>query len=393
MSPILDETELSRRALLPAGVRDSLPPDAAHEAAVVEALVACCTARGYERVKPPLVEFEDSLFAGPGAAMTHRSFRLMDPVSQRMMGVRADMTVQIARIASTRLSNAPRPLRLCYAGEVLRVTGTPLTPERELVQVGAELIGSDAVSADIESVVMALDALMGVGVPRLSVDITSPRLVPTLIEAGTEPGPRLAALRAAIDRKETAEVARLGGTAADTLVRLMAAAGRWESGVAALRALELPAPAVELVERLAAVASAVAEAVPSVEVTIDPVENRGFEYYTGTGFSLFSRGVRAELGRGGHYRTDGEASEGSAGFTLYMESVIRALPDPAAPRRVFLPHGTPRGRGIALRAEGWTTVRGLEPAADSAGEARRLGCTHILGDGGPVAVVTEGPEA
>ena len=183
MSPILDETELSRRALLPAGLRDSLPPDAAHEAAVVEALVACCTARGYERVKPPLVEFEDSLFAGPGAAMTHRSFRLMDPVSQRMMGVRADMTVQIARIASTRLSNAPRPLRLCYAGEVLRVTGTPLTPERELVQVGAELIGSDAVSADIESVVMALDALMGVGVPRLSVDITSPRLVPTLIEA------------------------------------------------------------------------------------------------------------------------------------------------------------------------------------------------------------------
>ena len=131
MSPILDETELSRRALLPAGLRDSLPPDAAHEAAVVEALVACCTARGYERVKPPLVEFEDSLFAGPGAAMTHRSFRLMDPVSQRMMGVRADMTVQIARIASTRLSNAPRPLRLCYAGEVLRVTGTPLTPERE----------------------------------------------------------------------------------------------------------------------------------------------------------------------------------------------------------------------------------------------------------------------
>ncbi|MBT5266811.1 MAG: ATP phosphoribosyltransferase regulatory subunit, partial [Rhodospirillaceae bacterium] len=116
-----NDTDLARRGLLPAGLRDVLPLDAAHEATVIEALITTFSAEGYDRVKPPLVEFESSLFAGPGAAMRESTFRLMDPMSQRMMGVRADVTVQIARIAATRLKDAPRPLRLCYAGEVLRV--------------------------------------------------------------------------------------------------------------------------------------------------------------------------------------------------------------------------------------------------------------------------------
>ena len=130
-----------RLALLPAGLRDILSPNAANEARVIDLLMGHTAAHGYERVKPPLVEFETSLLSGPGAATGGRIFRLMDPVSQRMMGVRADMTVQMARIASSRLKNAPRPLRLCYVGQVLRTTANQLNPERELVQVGAELIG------------------------------------------------------------------------------------------------------------------------------------------------------------------------------------------------------------------------------------------------------------
>ncbi len=105
-------TELERYALLPAGLRDVLPPFAAFEAGVIERLMACFAAMGYARVKAPLVEFEDGLLSGPGAAMTADTFRLMDPVSQRMMGVRADITPQVARIARTRLESAPRPLRL-----------------------------------------------------------------------------------------------------------------------------------------------------------------------------------------------------------------------------------------------------------------------------------------
>src|SRR5580692_12745911 len=153
----------ARRALLPAGLRDGLPPDAAQRAAVIERLIAEFGAHGYERVEPPLVEFEDSLLpSGPGAGP--EIFRLMDPLSQRMMGVRADLTIQVARIATTRLAARPRPLRLSYAGDVLRVKGSQLRPERQFVQVGAELIGAPSVAADVEVVRLAADALAAIGV-------------------------------------------------------------------------------------------------------------------------------------------------------------------------------------------------------------------------------------
>src|ERR1700694_3429060 len=138
--------------LLPLGLRDLLPPDAAAEALAVGRMMAVLESHGYQRGKPPLVEFEESLLSGTGAAMAKETFRLMDPVSQRMIGLRADMTTQVARIATSRLKKAPRPLRLCYAGQVLRVKGSQLRPERQVGQVGAELIGTDSVAADLEAV-------------------------------------------------------------------------------------------------------------------------------------------------------------------------------------------------------------------------------------------------
>ena len=132
------------KGLLPTGLQDGLAPAAAHEARVIEGLLSGFAAYGYERVKPPLIEFEEGLLAGPGAALAPQLFRLMDPVSQRMMAIRADMTPQIGRIASTRLTGLARPLRLCYAGQVLRVKGNQLRPERQFAQAGAELIGADA---------------------------------------------------------------------------------------------------------------------------------------------------------------------------------------------------------------------------------------------------------
>ena len=108
-------------ALLPAGLRDVLPPDADHAADIEEALRQCFRSNGYERIKPPLIEFETSLLTGAGAAMERETFRLMDPESHRMMGLRADITVQVARVATSRLANAPRPLRVSYAGDVTRV--------------------------------------------------------------------------------------------------------------------------------------------------------------------------------------------------------------------------------------------------------------------------------
>src|ERR1700759_4069943 len=139
----MSDHEPNNPALLPAGLRDLLPGDAETEAASVEALMEVFASHGSQRVKPPLLEFEDSLLAGSGAAVAEQTFRLMDPVSQRMMGLRADTTPHVARIATTRLAHAPRPLRLSYAGQCLRLRGSQLAPDRQVAQAGIGLIGSE----------------------------------------------------------------------------------------------------------------------------------------------------------------------------------------------------------------------------------------------------------
>ncbi|MEE8272556.1 MAG: ATP phosphoribosyltransferase regulatory subunit [Alphaproteobacteria bacterium] len=372
--------DLPHKALLPAGFHDVLPPDAGHEAAVVERLMAVLASHGYARVKPPLVEFEETLLGGVGTAMAKETFRLMDPISQRMMAVRADMTLQIARIADSRLGSAPRPLRLGYAGQVLRVKGSQLRPERQFAQVGAELIGTAEPAADVEVAALAATALRAVGAANLSIDLKSPVLVTALLDEMPPPADRAAPLRHALDRKDAAMVGEIGGAAAPPLAALMAATGRAVDALPALERLKLPGAAAAERDRLVEVARLVADAAPDLVVTVDPVEHRGFEYHIGVSFTLFARGVRGELGRGGRYRT-GTGGSPATGVTLFMDSVLRALPPPATPDRLYLPFGTARGDADRWRGDGWVTVAGLAPAADAAAEARRLGCSHVLADG------------
>ncbi len=386
-------TDTRTPALLPTGLRDLLPPEAGAEAALAEALLARFAAQGYERVKPPLVEFEESMLSGAGAGLADQTFRLMDPASHRMMAVRSDLTPQIARIAASRLSRSPRPLRLSYAGEILRVRGGELRPERQFRQVGFELIGIGAgATCDAEVILLAADALRGLGLEGgLSVDLNAPTLVASLLaEAGLD-AHASAALRDALDRKDAAAVQDADGAVAGLLAPLLRATGAAGTALDALARLELPGAAAAALSQLLEVATLLREAAPELALTIDPIEWRGFEYHTGTSFSLFAGGVRTELGRGGRYSVGdaGAEAEEAAGCTIYVDTVLRAAPARPAPRRVYLPHGTPRADGTGLRDEGWITIAGLATEDDPAAEAARLGCSHLWQDGAARALAGE----
>jgi ATP phosphoribosyltransferase regulatory subunit len=381
-------SEAQDKALLPAGLQDLLPPEAGREAQAVAGLLACFQSQGYEQVKPPMLEFEESLLSGPGAALAAQTFRLMDPVSQRMMGLRADMTPQVARLAGSRLANAPRPLRLCYAGQVLQVRGSQLRPERQFTQAGAEVIGADQEAADVEVILLAAEALQAIGVPELSVDLNSPPLVASIAAAlGFEP-PLRRAITAALDGKDVAAVDELAGANAPLFRALLDAAGPAEDALARLRRIELPDRAAAEVGRLEGVVGLIAAAMPELVVTLDPVEHRGFEYHSGISFIFLARGVRGELGRGGRYESQylENSAEPSTGVSLFMDTVMRALPKRPLARRVFAPFGTARSRLAELRAQGWVTLSGLAPDADPAAAALRLGCTHLLSEDGAVAL-------
>ncbi len=387
-------------ALLPPGMNDILPPDAAFEARTVERLLTVFKASGYEQVKPPLIEFEDSLLGGAGAVMTQRTFRLMDPVSQAMLGLRADMTLQVARIATTRLAHEPRPLRLCYAGQVLQVSGSQLRPERQVGQAGVELIGSHSPQADAEVIGLAHEALSALGIEALSVDLNLPTLVDEVVNGLGLDAAAGAGARSALDRKDSGELAAVAGPGGALLTSLLKASGPADKALAALDKIDLPANARDAYQRLQEVVALLKGVAPELRITIDPVENRGFEYHTGVTFVLFAIGVRGELGRGGRYLAGGGANgttassarhapddaEPATGFTLFMDTVLGTLsPDPD-PRRIYLPLAASAADRMALKAEGWIIVAALEAAGDDEAQAARLGCSHILNDGNPLPV-------
>jgi ATP phosphoribosyltransferase regulatory subunit len=362
-------------ALLPAGLHDVLAPGAAHEAACVETLLRHFAGFGYRRIKPPLIEFEETLLQGSGAATARQSFRLMDPISQRMMALRADITPQVARIAASRLAGEARPLRLSYAGQVLQIRGSQLRPERQFTQVGAELVGSDAAAADAEAIVLAAGALQKLGVARLSVDITLPTLVRALAAGRGIEAEQLAAMRAALDRKDAAALAAAAPDDDPVWVSLVQASGPAEEAVAALTGLDLPAEAAAEVARLEAVLAVLRRALPDLPVTVDPVEHRGFEYQTGLSFTFFALKVRGELGRGGRYLATGD--EPATGFSLFMDSVLRALPAPEEGTRVLAVAGADPDRLAELRGQGLAVLEMLEPG-DIDAEARRLDCAQVF---------------
>jgi ATP phosphoribosyltransferase regulatory subunit len=364
-------------ALLPAGLRDVLPPEAELEAKSVETIMDCFAAHGYQRVAPPLLEFEDSLFAGSGAATAEQTFRLMDPASQHMMGLRADTTPQIARLATTRLGAAPRPLRLAYAGQCLLVRGSQLRPERQISQAGIELIGHDTAAADAEILLTAAAALEAVGLTDISFDLTVPRLVPDLLEPLSHSAQ--AALARALDRKDAAEIAQHGGALAETLLALLAASGPVERAIPALLAISLPPAARAQIIRLAETVAAVQALQPGLALTADGVEFRGYRYHTGICITVFAPGRQAELGRGGRYLC-GDV-EPATGITLYPDTIVQAAPAAALRPRVYLPFGTAAANAAAARAQNFATIAGLAPETDPAAEAARLACSHVLLNG------------
>jgi len=349
--------------LLPEGLRDRLPPQAQALANLVRTLTGVCAAHGYERVAPPLVEYESSLKG------SRELLRFTDPVSQHTLALRSDITGQVGRIAVTRLAQAARPLRLMYAGPVLRVRGDQLSPERERTQAGAELIGSDSPAAAAELLNLAIEALAAAGVTGLSVDLTMPTLVADLAAAGWPLGrASLAEVQTLLDSKDVGALQAIG---ANAFVPLIAAAGPARPAIAALQQLDLPDA---VLNRLAAIA-ALADGLPGVVVTLDPTERHGFEYQTWLGFSLFGAGLMAELGRGGAYviaHADGRL-ETAIGFSLYVDGLVELGLGQEPQRRVLLPPGTSASVGAALRSDGWITVAALDAGTTAAAQ----NCSHV----------------
>ncbi|WP_336964433.1 ATP phosphoribosyltransferase regulatory subunit [Sphingobium aquiterrae] len=362
--------------LLPEGLSDRLPPQAEASARLVRHVLDTVDAHGYGRVMPPLAEFEETLVERLKSARAQDLLRVVDPMSQRTLAIRPDMTAQVGRIAATRLADAARPLRLSYAGPVVRLKANQLRPERERMQVGAELIGTDSVAAAVEIVNVAIEALQAAGVTGITIDFTLPDLIDTLA-AGPLPltEAEAEAVRARLDAKDAGALAALGeGPAA--YLPLIAAAGPFHAAMEKLEALDATVAGGTLSGRIAGLRAIAKPIGWDITLTLDPTERHGFEYQSWFGFSIFADGFTGEIGRGGSYAIVGANGheEPAMGFSLYPDPLIDAGFGTEPSRRLFLPLDHDAGRAKALRGEGWRTVAALSGTDNGAA----LGCSHWL---------------
>lgn len=358
--------------LLPEGLADALPAEAAAISRVMRAVLDTMDAQGYDRVRPPLVEFEHALAQRMDGISPRRMIRFTDPVSLRTLAVRSDMTVQVGRISATALADAPRPLRLCYSGEVATIRADQLEPARQRLQLGAELIGSDSVAAVREVVELAVEALEAAGLTNISVDFTLPDLVDTLA-AGPLPlsHAQIEDVRHRLDMKDAGGLLEAEGGSA--YLPLLYAAGPIGQAMDKLAAFDAGGALASRVEALREIAAGLEG---RARVTLDPTERHGFEYQSWLGFTLYADAARGALGRGGAYVIHG-SEEPAVGFSLYMAPLLEALGRADDPRdTLFLPFGHDREAGRRLRAIGWRTVA----AVQECDEAAALGCSHVLRD-------------
>ena len=365
---------INERGLLPAGLSDVLHPNAKIQAKKIEKLLDTFSSFGYLRIKPPLVEYEDSLLSeGPGNVLKDSTFRIMDPLSQKMMALRSDMTAQISRISSTRMSHLPRPLRLSYSGDVLRVNGDSFNMERQKTQVGAELIGNESVTIDAEIILVCLESLSSIDINDITLDLNLPFLRAYLLR--NIPVSSRNIINEAIDRKDKNVIKKLKIDSALQILKLMEAAGDYESSKINLSLLGSNDFLSKALDYLLNVAKIIKKNNPSVNIILDPLENRGFKYHSGLSFTIFSKNFRGEIAKGGRYLT--VSNETATGCTIYTEKIYNTAKDFIENKLVYVPFLDINDANSIIN-KGYDIIFGTRENDNVEQEAHEMGCKYIF---------------
>ena len=347
--------------VLPDHIADVLPAEARHIEELRRGMLDTACSYGYELVMPPLVEHLESLLTGTGEALDLQTFKLVDQISGRMLGLRADTTQQVARI-DAHLLNRQGVVRLCYCGPVVHTWPDKPHATREPLQLGAEIYGHAGIEADLEAIELALACLKVASVADVSVDLADVRIVTGLLaNTGAEP-PLVSDIYAALSAKDASELGLLTknfpSSSREGLLALLQLYG--DSGV--LAEAEKALQGMPYVSKLLSNWKWMADRIDGAQVSFDLADLRGYAYYSGVRFALYSPVLRDALVRGGRYDEVGAAfgrNRPAAGFSLDLKQLVAAAPvqpRKAAVRAPWAETADVRAAIAALRLQGETVV-------------------------------------
>ncbi|TFZ00746.1 ATP phosphoribosyltransferase regulatory subunit [Ramlibacter henchirensis] len=347
--------------VLPDHIADVLPSEARHIEELRRQLLD--TARGYgcELVMPPLLEHLESLLTGTGEALDLQTFKLVDQLSGRMMGLRADTTPQVARI-DAHLLNRSGVARLCYCGPVLHTRPDRPHATREPLQFGAEIYGHAGLEADLEVLLLALDCLKATQVAWLTVDLADARIVRSLFAGVPVEAQALRDVHAALAAKDASSLARLTrdfpAASREGLAALVTLYGD-ETVLAEARRVLPPSPAIaQALDQLAWIG----RHLEGAAITYDLADLRGYAYYSGIRFGIYTPGASDALVRGGRYDEVGAVfgrNRPAAGFSLDVKELVGVVAKRPLKAAIRAPWGEQpqlRAAIARLRAEGETVV-------------------------------------
>lgn len=377
------------RWLLPEGIDEVLPHQAQHLEQLRRRLLDLFHRWGYDLVVPPFIEYLESLLTGAGNDLGLQTFKLTDQLSGRLMGVRADMTPQVARIEAHRLQRE-EPVRLCYLGTVLRTVSDGFASSRSPLQLGAELYGHQGIEADIEALCLMLETLAAAGLRDVHLDVGHVGIFRGLARrAGLNPAQETE-LFDLLQRKARTEIdSYLSDLAIATELRTMIA--RLPTLNGGIEVLDTAAEVLhdagddvlDALSNLHAIASAAAERLPRVPLYYDLAELRGYHYKTGVVFAAFVPGCGQEVARGGRYDDIGAVfgrARPATGFSTDLKLLMKLGSKPAADAvgGIFAPAGSDAGlcaRIVELRGAGERVIQALP---GQKGDAAAMGCDREL---------------
>ena len=319
------------RWLLPEGIEEVLPAEARRLERLRRQALDLFARWGYELVMPPMIEFLDALLTGTGQELDIQTFKLTDQVGGRLMGVRADMTPQVARIEAHYLKRSG-PVRLCYLGPVLFTRAEEAGASREPLQLGAELFGHRGPESDVEIIELLLAMLDDFGVPKPHLDLGNVGVFQSLAASFAIAGAQREAVFEALQRKSRPDLETLLDNA--DARRLFCALTELNGDVGTLDeaavGLAKAGPGVSgALDNLRGIAGAVGARCPHVPIYIDLAEVEGHRYYTGLTFSVFAPGHGKAVARGGRYDNIGQAfgtPRPATGFSADLRTLLRLLP-------------------------------------------------------------------
>ena len=349
-----------KKNLLPLGFKDILENEANLQFEYGKKLITNFASWGFSFIEPPIIEYEKTLFDNKNKFLDKKTLSFLDPLTKERISLRPDITTQLARIAEDRLFGLPKPLRLCYFGDVFRADKPKLSSDRQFKQAGIEIIGSKDLFADIEVITLSLDSLKKINFKKISLDINAPIILEKIFDDFKISLSKRAELRKLVAKKNIKEILNFDKKLFDILKKIIDSSGPLKKNLKKIKNIKLGKNASLVMKDFIKICSLLLKInSEDYKISIDLLDHKGFEYYTGITFSIFCLNSSKEVCRGGRYLTSKNKDAVGSTFLLNQFLLIKNIIKKNKKRILISKNSIFENNLSKLRKKGWVRIQNI----------------------------------